>query len=74
MQSVDGVLIVSLCHVEKLTRDIAQTRDIEIGVQPFFSLITPSGARRRARRSPAPQSLVHALLALAGSCMVAGVP
>ena len=24
------------CHVEKLTRDIAKTRDIEIGVQPFF--------------------------------------
>ena len=36
MQSVDGVLIVSPCHVEKLTRDIAKTRDIEIGVQPFF--------------------------------------
>ena len=46
------------CHVEKLTRDIAKTRDIEIGVQPNDSLITPlilpSGARRRARRSPLP--------------------
>ena len=63
MQSVDGVLIVSPCHVEKLTRDIAKTRDIEIGVHPFFSLIIPSGARRRARRSPLP--------VLPGACLLA---